>query len=129
MRCLQVSRIEAGAREPNERFAVACGEVFPQMGGWFTRYYLVSRQAILDGSNAPDLRVLLDESVLTRRIGSPETMMGQIDHLAMMGTRPNITIQVVPEAAGAYAGLSEHSRWRPCQGNQTWRTWTQPSRA
>jgi hypothetical protein len=50
--------------------------------------------------------VLLDESVLTRRIGSPETMVGQIDHLAMMGTRPNITIQVVPEAAGAYAGLS-----------------------
>jgi transcriptional regulator with XRE-family HTH domain len=167
-----VSRIEAGDREPNERFAVACDEVFTQMGGWFTRYYLdsrkwegpyppwfldwlviesratllrswqptlvpgllqtpdyaravisswrrdngddidgkvrarISRQAILDGSNAPDLRVLLDESVLTRRIGSPETMVGQIDHLAMMGTRPNITIQVVPEAAGAYAGLS-----------------------
>jgi Domain of unknown function (DUF5753) len=30
----------------------------------------ISRQVILDGSNPPDLRVLLEESVLTRRIGS-----------------------------------------------------------
>jgi len=34
-----VSRIEAGLRNPPERFAVACDEAFPQMGGWFTRFY------------------------------------------------------------------------------------------
>jgi Domain of unknown function (DUF5753) len=33
-------------------------------------------------------------------------MAGQLDHLGEMGRRPNITIQVVPGAAGAYAGLS-----------------------
>src|SRR5207302_691042 len=38
-----VSRVEAGEREPTERFAVACDEAFAQVGGWFTRYYHGSR--------------------------------------------------------------------------------------
>lgn len=33
-----VSRIEAGLLAPTERFANACDEAFPQMGGWFTRF-------------------------------------------------------------------------------------------
>jgi len=57
----------------------------------------IERQAILDRDNLPELRVLLDESVLHRC---------QLDRLAETGRRPNITIQVVPETAGAYAGLS-----------------------
>jgi DNA-binding XRE family transcriptional regulator len=39
-----VSRIEAGEREPTERFAVACDEAFPHMTGWFTRFYRDSRK-------------------------------------------------------------------------------------
>ena len=66
----------------------------------------IERQAILDRDNPPELRALLDESVLYRCVGSAAIMAGQLDHLAEMGRRPNITIQVVPEAAGAYAGLS-----------------------
>jgi transcriptional regulator with XRE-family HTH domain len=131
-----VSRIEAGEREPTERFAVACDEAFPHMDGWFTRFYhdsrkwrgphppwfrdwveieeratgirwwepllvtgllqtaeyaravlaswrrnngddieakvaaRIERQAILDRDNPPELRALLDESVLHRCIGS-----------------------------------------------------------
>ena len=38
-----VSRIEAGALSPGQRFANACDEAFPQMGGWFTRFYHDSR--------------------------------------------------------------------------------------
>jgi transcriptional regulator with XRE-family HTH domain len=34
-----VSRIESGLLSPTERFANACDEAFPQMGGWFTRFY------------------------------------------------------------------------------------------
>jgi DNA-binding XRE family transcriptional regulator len=63
----------------------------------------LQRQAVLA---SVDYRVLIDESVLRRRIGGPDVMAGQLDHLLAMGARPNITIQVVPEAAGAYAGLS-----------------------
>lgn len=39
-----VSRIEAGILAPDERFARACDEAFPDMGGWFTRYYHDSRR-------------------------------------------------------------------------------------
>jgi hypothetical protein len=66
----------------------------------------IERQAILDRDNPPELRALLDESVLRRCVGGAGIMAGQLDHLAVMGRRPNITIQVVPEAARAYAGLS-----------------------
>lgn len=33
-------------------------------------------------------------------------MAGQLEHLAQMARGPNVTIQLVPEEAGAYAGLS-----------------------
>jgi transcriptional regulator with XRE-family HTH domain len=38
-----VSRIEAGTLSPGERFAAACDEAFPAMGGWFARFYHDSR--------------------------------------------------------------------------------------
>ena len=37
-----VSRIESGQLSPAERFARACDEAFPQMGGWFGRFYRAS---------------------------------------------------------------------------------------
>jgi hypothetical protein len=64
------------------------------------------RQAILDRDDPPDLCALLDESVLHRCIGSAAIMAGQLEHLARAARRPNVTIQLVPEQAGAYAGLS-----------------------
>jgi transcriptional regulator with XRE-family HTH domain len=64
------------------------------------------RQAILDRDDPPDLCALLDESVLHRCIGSAAVMAGQLEHLAQAVRRPNVTIQLVPEQAGAYAGLS-----------------------
>jgi transcriptional regulator with XRE-family HTH domain len=39
-----VSRIESGLLSPTERFAAACDEAFPQMGGWFIRFYNNSRK-------------------------------------------------------------------------------------
>jgi hypothetical protein len=38
-----VSRIEAGTLSPGHRFAAACDEAFPQMGGWFSRFCHDSR--------------------------------------------------------------------------------------
>jgi transcriptional regulator with XRE-family HTH domain len=63
----------------------------------------LGRQSVLASA---DFRVLLDESVLHRRIGAPEVMAMQLEHLLTIGARPNITIQVIPGAAGAYAGLT-----------------------
>jgi Domain of unknown function (DUF5753)/Helix-turn-helix domain len=38
-----VSRVESGLLSPTERFAVACDEAFPNMNGWFARFYGDSR--------------------------------------------------------------------------------------
>jgi transcriptional regulator with XRE-family HTH domain len=38
-----VSRVEAGLSQPDEAFARACDAAFPQMGGWFTRFYTDSQ--------------------------------------------------------------------------------------
>ena len=37
-----VSRVESGQLSPTERFAESCDEAFPQMGGWFARFYRAS---------------------------------------------------------------------------------------
>jgi transcriptional regulator with XRE-family HTH domain len=167
-----VSRIESGLLSPTERFATACDEAFPQMSGWFSRFYQDSRkwdgpyprwfldwvvaerealtlrmwqvelvpgllqtgeyaralfrawqpgvhdgelddlvngrlerQGILDKAGAPELWVVLDESVLHRLIGSAKIMRGQLEHLLDTYERPGVTIQVVPTGVGAHAGL------------------------
>jgi transcriptional regulator with XRE-family HTH domain len=66
----------------------------------------IDRQTILDRDEPPDLCALLDESVLHRCIGSSAITAGQLEYLAQMARRPNVTIQLVPEQAAAYTGLS-----------------------
>lgn len=65
----------------------------------------MTRQEILDRDSSPRLWVVLDEAVLHRRIGGPEVMRGQLDHLVACSERPNITIQVFPFSAGSHLAL------------------------
>jgi transcriptional regulator with XRE-family HTH domain len=39
-----LSRVEGGILSPDRRLANVCDEVFPQYDGWFTRFYLESRE-------------------------------------------------------------------------------------
>jgi len=65
----------------------------------------LDRQRILDRETPPDLRVVLDELVLHRGIGSAKVMGAQLEHLADLSCRPMITVQVVPAGLGAHGGL------------------------
>jgi transcriptional regulator with XRE-family HTH domain len=42
------------------------------------------------------LSVVLDESILKRRIGSDSLMYEQLQHLARVADRPNLTVQILP---------------------------------
>jgi transcriptional regulator with XRE-family HTH domain len=64
----------------------------------------MTRQQILERPSPPDVRIVFDESVLQRQVGSPEIMSGQMRRLVELGERPNISMQIVPLAAGANAG-------------------------
>jgi transcriptional regulator with XRE-family HTH domain len=70
----------------------------------------LERQAVLEGDNPPRFHVILDDSVLRRRLPDPDVMNEQLNHLIEMSKRPNICIQVIPFEAGLYPG-SECSYW------------------
>jgi len=54
------------------------------------------RQQVLDREPALKLSVVLDESVLTRRVGSDLVMYEQLQRLAREAGRPNLTLQILP---------------------------------
>jgi transcriptional regulator with XRE-family HTH domain len=60
------------------------------------------RQLVLEKSNAPSYRVLLDEAVLRRRIGGPTAMIAQLDKVLEVVSRNKATVQVIPFDADAY---------------------------
>jgi transcriptional regulator with XRE-family HTH domain len=66
----------------------------------------LGRQVILDRARPPHVVAVLDESVLRRLIGSPQIMADQLAHVAELSERPGVSVQVIPSAAGASAGLS-----------------------
>ena len=65
----------------------------------------MERQAIFRRPKPPTLWAIIDEGVLHRPIGGPKVMTGQLRHLTEMAERPNVVLQVVPAAVGAYEGL------------------------
>ena len=57
----------------------------------------MTRQEVLTTRQTPlRLSVVLDGSVLLRRIGNPELMRAQLLHMAAMSERPNIELRILP---------------------------------
>ncbi|MEU9486955.1 helix-turn-helix transcriptional regulator [Streptomyces decoyicus] len=63
----------------------------------------LDRQALLDRPKPPRCWFILDEAVLRRPIGEPEVMHQQMATLIGVGTKPHLTVQVLPFAAGGHA--------------------------
>ncbi|MFD0363394.1 helix-turn-helix domain-containing protein [Nocardia sp. GCM10030253] len=65
------------------------------------------RQARLASKTNPlTVNVLLDEAVLRRVAGSPQIMSDQLRHLVEADHLPNVSVRVVPLAAGLHKGAS-----------------------
>ncbi|MFE7115556.1 helix-turn-helix domain-containing protein [Streptomyces sp. NPDC057654] len=65
----------------------------------------MERQSLLTRENAPLLWVVMDETVLRRRIAGPEVMREQIDRLIEATAMPNVRLQVIPFAAGPHPAM------------------------
>jgi len=63
------------------------------------------RQGLLDQEQPPQMRVLLDDTVLRRPVGGLAVMAAQRRRLLADAERPAITIQVLEVDAGAHAGM------------------------
>jgi transcriptional regulator with XRE-family HTH domain len=65
----------------------------------------MARQTLLTRSRAPQFLAAIHEVALRLPAGSPGLMKRQLRHLLTMADRPNVTVHVVPAAAGAHVGL------------------------
>ena len=65
----------------------------------------LSRQRILD-SGQTNITAVISELTLHQRIGSPQIMREQLEHLLMLGRRDNITIRVLGYDATVYRALA-----------------------
>lgn len=68
----------------------------------------LERQSLLSRNRpaAPHLDVILDEGVLRRAIADPAGMRKQLAHLVDIATRPNVSVRVIPFAAGPHKAAS-----------------------
>ncbi|MEV6842063.1 helix-turn-helix transcriptional regulator [Actinoplanes sp. NPDC051411] len=65
----------------------------------------MARQSLLTQDDPIDLRVVLDEAVLSRPVGGDKVMRDQLIRLVDAARLPNVIIQILPFAAGPHAGM------------------------
>lgn len=53
----------------------------------------------------PKVSVVLNEGVLVRRVGSPDIMRAQIEHIMKKRDRANVVVQILPFSAGAHPAM------------------------
>ncbi|MBI3689034.1 MAG: helix-turn-helix domain-containing protein [Actinobacteria bacterium] len=63
------------------------------------------RQARLTGDDRLTYWVVLNEAVLHRPVGGQEVMNAQLRHMIELSNLPNVTIQILPFAAGAHPAM------------------------
>jgi transcriptional regulator with XRE-family HTH domain len=65
----------------------------------------MARQSLLTQDDPLHLGVVLDEAVFHRLVGGLAVMRRQLDHLMKAAELPSVTLQVLPFAVGAHAGM------------------------
>jgi transcriptional regulator with XRE-family HTH domain len=65
----------------------------------------LARQMLLTREGAPRLWAVIDEAALRRPVGGWEVMRGQLERLLEAAKLPNVTLQILPFAAGAHPGM------------------------
>ncbi|HEY8372648.1 MAG TPA: helix-turn-helix transcriptional regulator [Pseudonocardiaceae bacterium] len=66
----------------------------------------MQRQQRLVDDDPIEVWAVVSEAVLRRPVGGHEVMRRQLEHLAKLAERPNVTVQVLPFAAGAHPAMA-----------------------
>ncbi|MBW5249669.1 helix-turn-helix transcriptional regulator [Streptomyces poriferorum] len=66
----------------------------------------IKRQEVLQRPEPPRMCVIEGESALRLQVGGAQVMRKQLEHLMTMAERPSVEVQVIPDSAGAHAGLA-----------------------
>jgi transcriptional regulator with XRE-family HTH domain len=65
----------------------------------------LARQTLLTRTEPPRLWAVVDEAALRRPVGGREVMRGQLERLIEATKLPNVTLQILPFAAGAHPAM------------------------
>lgn len=84
------------------RAAICAGDPAPPFDVEQRLTQRMERQTVLDGPDAPRVRVVLDEAVLHRQIAGAKAQRDQLARLLEAG---HVEIQVLPFSAGNHAGI------------------------
>lgn len=76
----------------------------------------VLRQTILSRPDAPDTTFLIEEGVLHRTLGAPNVLRDQLDHLLILGRRPNVHVRVLPFDSPVHPTCTGYSLYRVQDG-------------
>jgi transcriptional regulator with XRE-family HTH domain len=66
----------------------------------------LERQSLLSRPDGPRLWAVVDEAALRRPVGGPQVMRAQLERLIEAESWPNVTLQVLPLAAGAHPTMT-----------------------
>ncbi|MFE7491914.1 DUF5753 domain-containing protein [Kitasatospora sp. NPDC057541] len=64
--------------------------------------FVLARQRLFERKNPPLIHLVMDETCLARPIGGRPVMVKQLDRIADLASRPNITVQVAPFSLGEH---------------------------
>ena len=65
----------------------------------------VRQRRLTEDDEPPEYWAVLNEAVLRRVVGHPETMRAQLFHLVKLAELPHVTIQVLPFASGVHPAM------------------------
>lgn len=99
----------------NEEYARAVfAEVVPPLNPERLRCLLshrLRRRDVLDGAGAPTCTFLIHEAALRMIYGGPGVALGQLGHLLKESERDNVTVRVVPFAAGGFPEIGSSTQY------------------
>lgn len=99
----------------NEEYARAVfAEVVPPLSPERLRRLLshrLRRRDVLDGAGAPTCTFLIHEAALRMTYGGPGVALGQLGHLLKESERDNVTVRVIPFAAGGFPEIGSSTQY------------------
>ncbi|MGI5129082.1 helix-turn-helix domain-containing protein [Pseudonocardia sp. CA-107938] len=82
------------------------GQVPPLHRDRIVEVRTVRQERLFDDAEPLSVSVVIEEHALDRQIGGSDCMRAQLDHLLEMAERPNVTLQVMPDAVPVHDGIA-----------------------
>jgi transcriptional regulator with XRE-family HTH domain len=91
--------------EDYARAVIAAGRMRQSLPDHDRSVELLMQRQRLAKASPPSIWAVLDEAALRRRVGGPDVMRAQIEHLIELSATPDMFLQFIPFSGGAHVGM------------------------